>query len=99
MTKDEKKKYLETFMNDIKLGCEVMIDTGLDMNISPNGSPLATFSVVLQEYVLMLAEAQKGGKKPVAVQKPKELVSAEKQKAWEGFVQEDDSTPVKRTMH
>ena len=99
MTKEEKKKYIETFINDVKLGCEVMIDSGMDMRISPNGSPLATFSVVLQEYVLMLVEAQNGNKKPVQVQKPKELATAEKQKAWEGFIQEDESGPVKRTMH
>lgn len=99
MTKDEKKKYIDTILGDLKAGCDTLIDMGIDMKISEDGSPLATFSTVITEYFLLIAETQMGNKKPVQKQKPKELVSSEKQKAWEGFVQEDESEPVKRTMH
>lgn len=105
MTKAEKKAYLAQFLDDIQVGCDLLIDNGSDEKISPGGNPIATFAVVVQEYVLMMEEAQNGGKKrfkrEVKKEAPAKLNAPEEvQKQWESVVQESpEGEPVKRTMH
>lgn len=96
MTKREKKEYLDTFLDAVSEGCDVMIDSEMDLKLSKDGHPLITLAVVMEEAVKQIAEKQNN---PLPKKVP-EKVSIDLKTPFNEFDSDDlDGVKVKHTVH